>query len=179
MRQVLRHLALGLAVALAAPHGAAAAPAGSPAAIAALDLCDAVDDMPEAERDAALERGLAMAEAAAAADPGDARAHFAQACHLGKRMERAGISWRQITDLRRLRRELDRTLDLAPGDADALLAKGAMLLKLPRLLGGDAAAAEALLQRALAAEPDNTAARCYLAEARRTRGVAVEPPAGC
>lgn len=177
MRRALRHAAV--AALLASPLPAAAVPAGSPASIAALALCDALDGMAEADRGAALERGLAMAEAAVAADAGDARGHFALVCHLGKRMERAGLSWRQITDLRRLRRELDRTLDLAPGDADALLAKGALLLKLPRLLGGDAGEAETLLRQALLAEPDNAAARCYLAEAQRTRGVAVAPPPGC
>lgn len=177
MRRALRHAAV--AAVLVSPLPAAAVPAGSPASIAALAFCDAIDEMAEADRGAALDRGLAMAEAAVAADAGDARGHFALVCYLGKRMERAGLSFRQITDLRRLRRELDRTLDLAPGDADALLAKGALLLKLPRLLGGDAGEAEALLRQALLAEPDNAAARCYLAEAQRTRGVAVAAPPGC
>ena len=173
----LRHSALVFL--LLVPSLAAAVPAGSPESIAALKLCDAVDEMAEPERDGALERGLAMAEAAIDADARDARGHFALVCYLGKRMARAGISLRQISDLRRLRRELDLTLALAPGDADALLAKGALLLKLPRLLGGDSDEAEALLRQALVAEPDNTAARCYLAEAQRTHGVSVESPPGC
>ncbi len=177
MRCLLPQLALALAVVV--PPAAWAAPAGSPASIAALKQCDAIDEMADAEQDAAIERGLTAAEAAVDADGRDARAHFAVVCYLGKRMGRAGISLRQITDLRHLRRELDRTLTLAPGDADALLAKGALLLKLPRLLGGDPAEAEALLRQALVAEPDNTAARCYLAEAERTRGVSVESPPGC
>lgn len=166
-------------VAVVLPRLAAAVPPGTPQSIAALKLCNAVEDMADGERDAALERGLAMAEAAVAADERDARAHFALVCHLGKRMERAGFSLRQLVDLRRLRREMDVTLELAPGDADALLAKGALLLKLPRLLGGDTAEAEALLQQALVAEPDNTRVRCFLAEAQRERGVAVESPPGC
>ncbi|MFN8640524.1 MAG: hypothetical protein U0802_02235 [Candidatus Binatia bacterium] len=161
------------------PRLAAAVPPGSPAAVAALRACNHADDLPDAERDAALERGLAMAEAAVAADANDARAHFAIVCYVGKRMARAGFSLRQLTDLRRLRREMDATLALAPGDADALLAKGALLLKLPRLLGGDQDEAEALLRAALVAEPDNDRARCFLAEAQRSRGVAVEPPPGC
>jgi len=177
MRRAFTQLACALVVAM--PSATWAVPAGSPASIAALKACDAVDEIAESERDAAIERGLVKAEATVAADAGDARGHFALVCYLGKRMERAGISLRQITDLRRLRRELDTTLDLAPGDADALLAKGALLLKLPRLLGGDRDQAEALLRQALVAEPDNTAVRCYLAEAQRTRGIAVESPPGC
>jgi hypothetical protein len=165
--------------ALLVPVAVRAVPAGSPESIAALKQCDAIDVMADAERDAAIERGLTRAEATVAADARDARGHFAVVCYLGKRMERAGISFRQISDLRRLRRELDRTLELAPGDADALLAKGALLLKLPRLLGGDVDEAEVLLRQALVAEPDNTAVRCYLAEAQRSHGVSVEQPPGC
>ena len=174
-----RILPVVLVLAVALPRLAGAVPPGSPASIAALKLCKAIDEMADGERDAALERGLAMAEAAAAADSGDARAHFAMVCHLGKRMRRAGVSLRQIADLRRLRREIDLTLALAPGDADVLLAKGALLLKLPRLLGGDATEAEALLRQALTAEPDNTKVRCYLAEAERARGVTIASPPGC
>jgi hypothetical protein len=177
MGHVFRHIALALVI--AAPSAAWAAPAGSPTSIAALKQCDAIDEMAESDRDAAIERGLAAAEAAVAADATDGRAHFAVVCYLGKRMARAGISLRQISDLRHLRRELDVTLTLAPDDADALLAKGALLLRLPRLLGGDPSEAEALLRRALVFEPDNTAARCFLAEAERTRGVSIVPPPGC
>jgi tetratricopeptide (TPR) repeat protein len=172
----VRHAAVLL---LFAPATVWAVPPGSPESIAALKLCDALDAMADTEREAALERGLATAEAAIAADPRDARGHFAVVCYLGKRMARAGISFRQITDLSRLKRELDRTLALAPGDADALLAKGALLLRLPRLLGGDPDEAEALLRQALVAEPDNTDVRCYLAEAQRAHGAQVEPPPGC
>ena len=171
LRRSLLHAALAALLGLVAAGRAAAVPPGSPTSIAALDLCSDVDEIAEGERDAALARGLALAEAAVATDERDARGHFALFCHLGKRIERSGISFRQLTALRRLRRELDITLALVPGDPDALAAKGALLLKLPRLLGGDAAEAEVLLRRALEAEPDNTAARCYLAEVLRVRGV--------
>ena len=177
MGHVFRYIALALVVAV--PPAAWAAPGGSPASIAALKQCDAIDAMAESDRDVAIERGLTAAEAAVDANAADGRAHFAVVCYLGKRMGRAGISFRQISDLRHLRRELDVTLTLAPDDADALLAKGALLLRLPRLLGGDPGEAETLLRRALAFEPDNTAARCFLAEAERSRGVSVAPPAGC
>lgn len=170
---------LVLAAALLLPRVAAAVPPGTPASIAALAHCDAIDELAEAERDAALERGLAMAEAAVAADQHDARAHFALFCHLGKRMERAGISLRQLTDLRRLRRELDITLAMVPGDPDALIAKGALLLKLPRLLGGDSDEAEALLRQALVAEPDNDTARCYLEAARAAHSDGTSSRDGC
>ena len=171
--------ALILAAALLLTRAAAAVPPGTPASTAALAHCDAIDEMVDGEREAALDRGLALAEAAVAADGGDARAHFALFCHLGKRMERAGISLRQITDLRRLKRELDLTLALAPGDPDALIAKGALLLKLPRLLGGDSDEAESLLRQALVVEPDNDTARCYLDAARAAQGDGTASRDGC
>ena len=67
--------------------------------------------------------------------------------------------------VRRLRHEIDATIELAPADADALATKGALLLRLPRWFGGDPTEAEALLRRALVSEPDNGTARCYLAKA--------------
>jgi len=169
------------AAALLGVGPAAAVPSGSTAAAESLALCDAVDDLPDAERDAAIARGLAMAEAALATNDGDGRAHFALFCHLGKRMQRAGISFSHLADLRRLKREIDIALALAPNDPDALAAKGALLLELPRLFGGDAAEAEVLLRRALLFEPDNSDARCYLAAALRARGVSrdADAPPDC
>jgi hypothetical protein len=113
---------------------------------------------------------MALAERALAADARDARAHFAAVCNLGKLMEIEGLGIGQLFSLRRLKRELDTALELAPGDADALVAKGALLLNLPRLLGGDVDEAEHVLRRAVAAEPDNDEARCYLAQALTARG---------
>jgi cytochrome c-type biogenesis protein CcmH/NrfG len=85
-------------------------------------------------------------------------------------MEAAGLSFSQVMNLRRIKRAADRTLELAPNDADALAAKGVLLLRLPRWFGGDPEEAEQLLRRALAAEPDNGTALCYLAQALTARG---------
>jgi len=180
--RVVGEACLGLAaVVCVAATRAAAVPPGSAAATEALRHCNAVDRLPDADRDATLARGVAIAEAAVAADASDALGHFALVCLLGKRMERAGLSLWQLSDLRRLKGCLDRTLSLAPGDGDALMAKGALLLGLPRLLGGDATEAERLLREAVAAQPDNDEARCYLDEARRRRGGPDAPPVrpGC
>ena len=53
---------------------------------------------------------------------------------------------------------------LAPNHAEALAAKGALLIKLPRWLGGDRREAEVWLRRALAVDPANATARAYLDE---------------
>ena len=133
-------------------------------------LCERANGLSGTERVEALAHGMALAESAAAADAHDALAHFATVCNLGKQMEAAGLGLGQLLNLRRLRRELDAALELAPGDADVLGAKGALLLRLPGLFGGDVRQAEVLLRRALAAEPSNATVRCHLAQALTALG---------
>ncbi|MBI4514293.1 MAG: hypothetical protein HY699_00545 [Deltaproteobacteria bacterium] len=155
-----------LLLALAAPLVALAVePAGSSASERALALCDALDDRPSAGAQAQLARALELAEQAVTADAGDAKAHFAVFCALAKRTYLAGYSLGSLFAVRRLHREIDATLALAPDYSDALVAKAAFLLNLPRLLGGDVPAAQQLLLRVLAVEPDRISARLYLAEA--------------
>ncbi|MBI1818374.1 MAG: hypothetical protein HYR72_25615 [Deltaproteobacteria bacterium] len=148
----------------------AAEPSGSPMARESLTMCERAEDLTDTEKPVILDRGLQLAEAAVAADSGDARAHFAVFCNLGKQAELAGLGLNSLATVRRLRQELDLALGLSPDDADALAAKGALLLNLPRLLGGDPAAAEQLLRRAVVLNPQNAAARRYLAQALVGRG---------
>jgi hypothetical protein len=164
----------GLAAALLLTGPARAVPPGSSTAAAAIALCEEADGLSGAQRSAALARGMALAEQALAADEHDGRAHFATVCNLGKQMEADGIGFGQLFKLRRLRRSLDAALAASPDDADALAAKGALLLRLPRWFGGDRAEAERLLRRAVAAEPENGTARCYLWQALNARGAQEE-----
>jgi hypothetical protein len=159
-----------LVAALSIGGPAAAVPPGSTTAAESLAQCERADDLTGEQRAQALARGMALAEEALAADDHDARAHYATVCNLGKQMEDAGLGIGQLISLPRLRRSMDAAIELAPGDPDALVAKGALLLELPRLFGGDRATAETLLRRALAAEPDNNTARCFLARALAQRG---------
>src|SRR5262249_59714082 len=108
-------------------------------------------------------RGLTLAEQAVGADDADAKAHFAVFCNLGKEMKLRGVSLGSLTGVQRLRREIDRTLELAPEWPDALLAKGSFLSELPRLLGGDAKEAERLMRAALKLDPDYLEAHLRLA----------------
>ncbi len=148
----------------------AAEPAGSAAAQHAIALCDAVDDRPTVEASGQLARALELAEQAVAADDNDAKAHLAVFCTVAKQTSIAGFSLRSLLAVRRLQREIDRTLELAPDYTDALVAKGAFLLNLPRLLGGNVREAEHLLRRALELEPERISARLYLAEALESLG---------
>jgi tetratricopeptide (TPR) repeat protein len=131
----------------------------------ALAICQ--QDDPAAEkvvRLAALDHGVEAAETAIAADPQNARAHLALFCTLGKQQGIAGISWRSLQRLNRLKATIDRALSLGPDDADILVAKGEMLRQLPSALGGDRRAAERFFRRAIAADPDHVAGRLFLAE---------------
>jgi tetratricopeptide (TPR) repeat protein len=133
-------------------------------------LCRQSDTAAETDKRALLEHGLAVAEAAVADDPGDAAAHFAVFCNLGKRMRLDGIGVASLLSLRRLRREIDRTLELDPAHADALVAKAALMYYTPRVLGGDPSQTEPLLRAALAVAPGYVDARLALARVLDARG---------
>ena len=59
-----------------------------------------------------LARGLAVAERAVAANDGDAKAHFAVFCNLGRKLANEGASLAGVSDVERLRDEIDRALAL-------------------------------------------------------------------
>ncbi len=114
---------------------------------------------------AALDAAVAEAERAVEVEPDDPLAHFALFCALGERMQARGVSARSLFELRRLRAAVDRTLELAPDFADALVGKANLLLDAPWILGGDAKEAAVLLRRAIAIAPEYLRARRDLARA--------------
>jgi hypothetical protein len=130
----------------------------------ALALCAAADRVSLETRLPMLARGLDLAEAAVALDERSAEAHFAIVCTLGKATSLARVGLGTFAAVARLRQEIDVTLALAPNHAEALAAKGALLIKLPRWLGGDRREAERWLRRAVAVDPSNATARAYLDE---------------
>src|SRR5437016_10450102 len=103
-------LVTGNATAAGIPPGALP---GSARAAAALERCATADHAHGAARADLLQEALALAEEAVDADDADARAHFATFCALGKQMRDAGLSVFNLGKLRRVRREIDRTLELA------------------------------------------------------------------
>ena len=139
---------------------------GSARAAAALERCAAADHAHGTARADLLQQALALA-----GEDADARAHFAVFCALGKQMRDAGLSVFNLGKLRRVRREIDRALELAPDSADALVGKGALLRAMPRLLGGDLREAERLLRRALDVDPEFPYAHLELARVLAANGV--------
>jgi len=166
-------LSVGLAVASIALALPAVAPGdtlrGSDEARAALAACLATDAAPPSERDALLQRAADVAERVAA-DDRDAVAHFALFCAVGRRLELAGPSLSSLAEVRRLHAEVDRTLALEPDYVEAIVGKGAFLLRAPRLLGGDPVAGERLLRQAMLLAPDSVVAQIELARGLAANG---------
>lgn len=100
----------------------------------------------------------------------DAKAHFAIFCNLGRKLEEEGAGLASVTQVRHLRAEIDRALELEPEFVDALAAKGAFLVRLPSLLGGDQREGERLIRRAVDLAPDHPGARLELAKALAEKG---------
>src|SRR5262245_60177690 len=81
-----------------------------------------------------FEKGQTLGEQAVALDDRSADAHFALFCNLGELMRVDGeVNITSIMGFRRMTKELDRTLELAPDHLDALSAKGTFLLRLPSM----------------------------------------------
>jgi hypothetical protein len=147
------------------PQPSNATPKGSLLAREALTRCMEAEGREGEEQEQLLHEGLRLAEDAVAADNNDAAAHFAVFCNLGKLLRSSGVRLAVLSDVRRVRREIDRALELAPLDPDLLAAKGGLLLNLPSFLGGDEADATQLLIRAFVADPSNRTTRAYLEKA--------------
>jgi len=81
-----------------------------------------------------------------------------------------GESLSSVFALRRMMAELDRTLELDPGHVDAMASKGTLLIRLPRLLGGDAQKGEAMLRDVIRLDPKAFNSRLTLARACNGRG---------
>ena len=112
-----------------------------------------------------FEKGQALGERAVALDDRSAEAHFALFCNLGELMRIDGeVNITSVMGFRRMTKELDRTLELAPDHLDALSAKGTFLLRLPSLLGGDREKGEKLLRYVLLKSPQSVNARLSLAK---------------
>ena len=118
-----------------------------------------------------FEKGQVLGEQAVALDDRSADAHFALFCNLGELMRIDGeLSITSVMGFRRITKELDRTLELAPDHLAALSAKGTFLLRLPSLLGGDKEKGEKLLLYVLLKAPQSVNARLALAKSSCANG---------
>lgn len=118
-----------------------------------------------------FEKGQAMAEQAVGLDDHSADAHFAVFCNLGEILRIDGeMSLSSVIGFRRMMKELDRTLELAPDHLDALSARGTLLVRLPFMLGGNPDKGEKILETVIQREPQAVNARLSLAKSFCGRG---------
>lgn len=123
-----------------------------------------------AARVAHFERSQALAERAIELNEQSARAHFALFCTLGEQLRVDGENLTSLFGFRRMMKELDRALELEPGNLDALSAKATFLVRLPSLLGGDQEQGERLLEMIIRRDPKSVNARLSLAKSYCSRG---------
>jgi tetratricopeptide (TPR) repeat protein len=161
---------------LACPLATSGLPAAAddPLAVRSIALCNQVTGASPADRVEFAAKGLELGERAVKADDGDAKAHYAVFCNLGRQLEFARVSPFTIRTLRRAQREVDRALELDPNYPAALMGKGAMLVNTPGFLGGDPAEGLRLLRKAIDLAPDNANIHLQFAKALRDQDKADE-----
>jgi Flp pilus assembly protein TadD len=123
-----------------------------------------------ADRERHFTAGLTLAERAFAMHEVSADTYFARFCNQGELARIDGESIAALVALSGLMADLDRTLEIDPDHHEALASKGIMLIRLPRLFGGDAVKGEAMLRRVLVLDPNAVSSRLVLAECCERRG---------
>jgi tetratricopeptide (TPR) repeat protein len=120
---------------------------------------------PEAERRAALERGVAAGEAAVRLRPDRPEGHYWLAADMGALAESFGLS-QGLKYRSRIKSALERVAEINAGweQASAVTALGRWYYLVPRLFGGSRAKADAHFRRALDQFPHSVTALIFLAE---------------
>jgi len=137
----------------------------------ALDECKAGQNADTREaRKQHFEHGEALATQAVALDDHNANAHFGIVCNLGELLRLDGEKITSVLELRRLLSEVDRTLQLDPNHTDAMATKGNLLVRLPRMLGGNPVEGEKLLREVVQRDDGAVTSRITLAKALEARG---------
>lgn len=165
-------LAAALSLASTGVQAGAPMPADSPAQLATRADSNLRAGERRSPDDRALEfyrEAADLAEKALESDTDHARAHFVYFAARGRLLIASG-PYRNVLALLRLRKHLDRSLELDPHDTDAMAARGAMLMELPGYLGGDKREGESLLRRAVVANPVGSATRLLFAKALVVNG---------
>jgi hypothetical protein len=172
MPMVPRSLSVIVAVVvLALPTVTRAGQNAADVARQALDECQAGQNADTREaRKEHFERGEALATQAVALDDHNASAHFGIVCNLGELLRIDGERITSVFELRRLMSEVDRTLQLDPNHVDAMATKGNLLVRLPRMFGGNPAEGERLLREVVQRDDGAVTSRITLAKTLEARG---------
>ena len=179
-RRRIRARAAGLAISLAAAL-VAPAPDARAAAMSAPELdpgaLEAERSLRAAELRSGDETAMALyrkaseqAQAALARNPRSPSANFVYFAATGRILLADGLT-KNLFTLRNLDKTyLDRAIELDPAYANALAAKGGVLLDLPKLIGGDPAEGLRLLKKASRLNPGGVGTRVSLAKALARNG---------
>jgi tetratricopeptide (TPR) repeat protein len=119
-------------------------------------------------------RGQETAERAIALDDQLVDAHYGRFCNLGESLRVDGEKITSVFKLRDLMNELDKTLALDPNHVEALATKGALLVQLPRMFGGDVPKGEQMLKKVVRLDDNAVTSRIVLAKACMWRGDTAE-----
>jgi Tetratricopeptide repeat len=121
---------------------------------------------PEAERRAALERGVSAGENAVRLGPDRPEGHFWLAANMGTLAQSFGAA-QGLKYRSRIKSELERAIAIDPlwEQASAETALGQWYMKVPRLFGGSRSKAEERFRRVLDRFPHSKNALLFLAEA--------------
>jgi len=115
-------------------------------------------------------RASQQAQAVLARNPNSPGANFVYFAATGRILLADGLT-KNLFALRSLDKDhLDRAIELNPDYANALAAKGGVLLDLPKLIGGDPSEGLRLLRRANALNPGGVGTRVSLAKALARTG---------
>lgn len=118
----------------------------------------------EEEKKRLYEQAATHAERAVQLIPENADAHFVLFGAKGRVAQMGGLASAALA-LSSLNSQLDEVLRLDPNHSDALAARGGMLMKLPRLMGGNTTEGIEHLERAVEINPNGAGTRLELAEA--------------
>jgi tetratricopeptide (TPR) repeat protein len=102
--------------------------------------------------DATYDSGIELAKRAIEIDPSFADGYYALFVNLGRKSERTSVAT-QAMHVAELKKLLDKTLELDPTHTHAWEAKGEMLMRLPRLLGGSETQGLQALRRSAELDP--------------------------
>jgi len=121
--------------------------------------------LPERDRKAALEAGIAAGRSAVAIDPSRPEGHFWMAASMGALAESFGLR-QGIRHRGPIRQELETVLKIDPAflDGSADRALGRWYYKVPGMFGGDQKKSEQHLRKALSYNPNSVITRLFLAE---------------
>ena len=121
-------------------------------------------------------KGVEYGRRAVKVDPDGKEGHFYYMANIGATAQLKGIL-QSMWKLRKIKREMDRTLEIDPNYPPALLARAQFLMEMPGVFGGDNQEALRLCARVIRLDPDHlptyiAMARLLAAEGRYDEAIA-------